>query len=268
MSEDKPSATDDLHKGAAAFWSDRLDPHNIEREARAATSPQDDAYFARTPDWHAALDWLTRGGTLRGPIVDLGAGLGGNAFAMAQTGCSVIAVDTSLKRLRALRERARQLGVADRIQYVVAAAETLPFAPAALSALYTKSVMIHTDMPRAAAELARVLRPGGRAALTEPQPRNPFAMAYRRWLAPKEWQGITRYFGREEQSIFLRPFSQGRVRHFYLFSFCAFVFQFALPVKWALRSALFLLGLVDCTLFGLAPALKREAWFCVVEVEK
>lgn len=284
MSQAQPSETPSdpstLHAGAAAYWADRLDPHNIEREAGAQRSPAADAAFARTPDFQAALAWLMRGAgsgadstsITHGPFIDLGAGLGAHTFAMALAGCRVIAVDTSPARLRALRARARELGVADRVECVVAAAERLPFAAESLPGIYTKSVLIHTDMPRAAAELARVLRSGGRAALTEPQPRNPFAMAYRRWLAPREWQGITRYVADEERAIFARPFltagGTAGVRYFYVLGFLAFVFQFALPCRLLLRGALAVLGWVDGVLMCVVPGLRKEAWFSVSLLQK
>ena len=47
------------------------------------------------------------------------------SIALARRGARVLAVDTSLERLSALRRRAREMGCSDRIRLVVAAAEAL-----------------------------------------------------------------------------------------------------------------------------------------------
>lgn len=206
--------------------------------------------------------------------MDLGAGLGANAFVLAGRGHWVIAVDTSLARLRLLRRRADSLSLGpERVAAVVAAAEALPFRDDALTGVYTKSVLIHTDLPRASDELARVLAPGGRAALVEPQPGNPFAWLYRRLLAPSAWAGITRYFDANTQRVVLQRFGNPAPRYgvvfpCYLFSFLAFVFQFALPRPRLFVRCLKILNRVDGWLFWHFPGLLPLAWFGVLQVEK
>lgn len=260
---------------AAEYWDGVLDPQNLERDERTGSdflTLTDEIEFARTPDLEAARCWFDQSPKAPRWILDLGAGLGANSFAMATRGHRMVALDTSLNRLRSLRQRAETLGCADRIDLVVSQAEALPFKDHSVPAIYTKSVLIHTDLPRSAAEIGRTLAEGGRAALFEPQPGNPFAVAYRRWLAPKSWASITRYFSREEQDIYLRTFVPDhpyeRVRHFYLFSFLAFVFQFAWPnLKW-FRRTLRLLNPLDRWLFRHFKCLHKRAWFGMIRIEK
>jgi SAM-dependent methyltransferase len=235
--------------------------------------------MADTPDLRVAAGWLegeasgAPSGGGAGWTLDLGAGLGTNGFALIRRGHRVLAADTSLDRLREARRRVGQLDLPPgRLGLVVAAAEALPFADGALDRAFTKSVLIHTDVPKAAGELARVLRPGGRAALVEPQPGNPFARLYRGLLAPKAWSAITRYFDAAAQRETVEPFGapplERAVRPFYLFSFLAFAFQFAWPNPGLLHALLKPLNGLDDRIFRLIPALQRWAWFGVILVAK
>jgi len=262
---------------AARYWAQNLDPQNLERDA-AETARIDPAAvaaeiaFARTPDFDSALRWLGEGKPEPAWIIDLGAGLGANSFAMARSGQAVLAVDTSLARLRALRRRAGAVGLEDRIGLLVAAAECLPFKDGSVPAIYTKSVLIHTDNQKTSREFVRVLGPGGRLALVEPQTGNPFVNAYRRTLAPAIWRSITHYFDEQEQQLFigcpgLRA-AADPVEAFYFFSFFAFVFQFGKPLPGLFRLTLRPLNWLDRWLFRLCPPLRRWAWFGVIRLER
>lgn len=255
---------------AARYWAGNLDPQNLERASGEGpgVALEDEIRFAWTPDVAAAWAWIEGQAGVRGPVMDLGAGLGSVSFALARRGARVICVDTSVERLRVLMQRARAAGVAGSILPLAAAAEALPVRTDTLPGLFTKSVLIHTDLPRAAAEIARALRPGGRAGLAEPQPGNPFAWLYRRTLAPKAWREITRYFGEGEQRIFLEAVGTGRVVPFYAFGFLAFVFQYAWPNPALFGAALKVLGWLDGALLALVPPARRLAWFGVIEAEK
>ncbi len=254
---------------AARYWDGVLDPHNLERAPSARL--EDEIAFAGSPDLLAARAWLSPPAA-RPPrlTVDLGAGLGAAAFAMARAGHRVVVVETSPARLAELVRRAERAGVADEILPVLAAAEALPFAEGSIPALYTRSVLIHVDLERAGRELGRVLAPGGRAALIEPTTGNPLVNIYRRTLAPAAWAGITRYFDPERQRRLAEaalPGAPWGVRPFYLLGFLAFVFQFALPSPRLFRWTLAPLMALDRLLFRSA-ALRRRAWFGLIELEK
>ena len=98
-------------------------------------------------------------------VLDVAAGNGNAALAAARRGGIVTAsdyVDTLLERTRA-RAVAEGLTIAVR----QADAEALPFAPASFHVvLSTFGVMFTPNQERAAAELLRVCRPGGRIGLT------------------------------------------------------------------------------------------------------
>lgn len=257
---------------ASRYWDQVLDPQNLEREA--STLPlEDEIAFADTPDFAQARRFLSQtGDSPAAPrwTVDLGAGLGASAFLLARAGCPVIAIDSSISRMRALRKRAEEAGVADRVTAIVALAESLPFAAGSIPALYTRAVLIHVDLDCGSKEIGRVLRPHGRAALLEPTTGNPLVNLYRRFLAPKAWQSITHYFDRAAQKqVAEGAYAGGKwsVKPFYLFAFLAFVFQFGWPKPRLFRFFLRPLVFIDKILF-MIPPLRRLAWFGVIELEK
>lgn len=97
-------------------------------------------------------------------VLDVAAGNGNASLAAARRGCRV----TSSDYVPGLLERGAERARAERldIQFQVADAEALPFADASFDAvLSTFGVMFAPDQARAAAELARVCRPGGRIGL-------------------------------------------------------------------------------------------------------
>lgn len=262
---DKTSGLSD----AARYWDQVLDPQNLEREEASALPLEDEIAFADTPDFAEARRFLCGSGIPKW-TVDLGAGLGASAFLLARAGYNVIAVDTSIARLMALKKRAAEAGVADRVTAIVASAESLPFATGSIPALYTRAVLIHVDLDRGSNEIGRVLTPHGRAALLEPAIGNPLVNLYRRFLAPKAWQSITHYFDAASQKQVAEGAHAGEtwsVKPFYLLAFLAFIFQFGWPKPRLFRLFLRPLVFIDKLLF-LIPPLRRLAWFGVIELEK
>lgn len=127
------------------------------------------AWEVRAAPYAASLGDLTRGsvpalldaaavgtGTR---VLDVGTGPGFVALAAAERGAQVRAADQST----AMVEIARQAGV----DAVRAAVEQLPFDDGSFDAVVAGYLLNHLPRPEAAvASLARVLRPGGRVALT------------------------------------------------------------------------------------------------------
>jgi ubiquinone/menaquinone biosynthesis C-methylase UbiE len=97
-------------------------------------------------------------------VLDVAAGNGNATLAAARRGCRVVSTDYVPGLLDRGAERAR----AERLEvdFQVADAEALPFEDASFDAvLSTFGVMFAPDQPRAATEMARVCRPGGRIGL-------------------------------------------------------------------------------------------------------
>ncbi len=97
-------------------------------------------------------------------VLDVAAGNGNAALAAARRGCVVTATDYVDTLLEGAQRRAAADGVPLKTQ--VADAEALPFDDDAFDAvLSTFGVMFTPDHERAASELVRVCRPGGRIGL-------------------------------------------------------------------------------------------------------
>jgi len=97
-------------------------------------------------------------------VLDVAAGNGNATLAAARRGCRV----TSTDYVPALLERGAERARAERLDvtFETADAEALPYANASFDAvLSTFGVMFTPDHQRAADELARVCRPGGRIGL-------------------------------------------------------------------------------------------------------
>ena len=98
-------------------------------------------------------------------ILDLSTGTGWTSRVVARRGATVIGVDIASGLLDAARATAEAEGLA--IAYQLGDAENLPFEPGTFDAVVsTCGVMFASRPEAAAAELARVVRPGGRIALT------------------------------------------------------------------------------------------------------
>jgi SAM-dependent methyltransferase len=97
-------------------------------------------------------------------VLDVATGSGNAALAAARRGCDVVGIDyvPALLQRGRIRAAAEQLDV----RFVAGDAEDLPFPNASFDAVVSiYGVMFAPDHNRAAAELARVCRPGGRIAL-------------------------------------------------------------------------------------------------------
>src|SRR5207248_1688260 len=60
-----------------------------------------------------------------------------------------------------------------RVQFLAADAERLPFADSSFDGIWGNAILHHLDLGRAASEIRRVLRVGGRAVFCEPWGENP-----------------------------------------------------------------------------------------------
>jgi SAM-dependent methyltransferase len=102
-------------------------------------------------------------------VVDVASGLGTSAHQLArELGCDVIGVELSPTSVAAAADAAAQAGLGEQVRFLVGDAEALPLSDAAVDgALCECAFCTFPDKDAAAAELARVLRPGTRLVLAD-----------------------------------------------------------------------------------------------------
>ncbi|GIW53358.1 MAG: hypothetical protein KatS3mg081_2713 [Gemmatimonadales bacterium] len=109
---------------------------------------------------------LRLAGLQRGKIAaDLGAGTGFITEGLVREGLRVIAVDQSEAMLAEMRKK---FAGVEGIDYRVGEAESLPLADESVDYVFANMYLHHVeDPPSAIREMARILRPGGKAVITD-----------------------------------------------------------------------------------------------------
>ncbi len=180
---DDPAARADLAEAGRRAYDQRFAPEALGRQLAGPLERLLAEHSTRAPYSTAALglgprhDWRTDQlvaaleavDDAAAPLLDAGCGPGTVALKLAATGHRVLAFDRDPQRVALTRRRARELTVDDRVHGFVADAEALPLADGSLAGATAGELMEHVADDRAALrELARVLEPGRRLALTVP----------------------------------------------------------------------------------------------------
>lgn len=110
--------------------------------------------------WRSRLEAVVRlVGDGPGLLLEVGCGSGRVLAALAARGWEVSGIDPAKAMLDLAGRRTPSTSL------VIARAETLPFADGEFDAVVAAGVLEYADLPTALRELARVLRPGGRAVI-------------------------------------------------------------------------------------------------------
>jgi ubiquinone/menaquinone biosynthesis C-methylase UbiE len=135
------------------------------------------AWFTASTAWRASATELARKlddlGEAR--IVDLGCGPGVSTFELARQlpAASLIGVDIAPRMLNEARRRRRTEPASHRITWVRADAARLPFADSSVDACTGHSFLyLVSNRRKVLREIERVLKPGGRLVLMEPNDRH------------------------------------------------------------------------------------------------
>ncbi len=177
-------------EGAVSRHYTRRDLETVIVEALRASGTDPDNL---KPDDLAAIDEFHMGGraataalaerlALRPEmqVLDIGCGLGGAARYFARlAGCRVTGVDLTPDYVDAAAALTRRVGLDDQVNFQVASALELPFAPGSFDAASLIHVGMNvSDKGRLCAEAARVLRPGGSFAIYDVMRAGPGDIAY------------------------------------------------------------------------------------------
>ncbi|MCX7766813.1 MAG: class I SAM-dependent methyltransferase [Candidatus Sumerlaeia bacterium] len=249
------------------YWEKNLDIQNLGNfcDINKFDIERETAFWL-TPDQQWVYEQL--GSVINKLVIDIGGGLSVNCIILARRGATVVVADLSLPRLQLLKKILIQLGLGENVLLVCASAEALPFRSSSFDAVMTKSVLIHTDLPVAIAEIHRILKRAALALLVEPTTKNPLVNFYRRYFAPKEWQYITHYFSENSISTIRQALPELAIKPFYFLSFLAFFWHFVLPQKFLFKLSIKIFSIVDNLLFSFLPSLSSSCWFVAIKARK
>ena len=119
--------------------------------------------------------------------IDIGAGVGAGAVVAARTGATVMAAEPTpfLRRVLVGRRWLQRHRIV--LNVVDGTAESLPVADASIDAIWAVNTMHHwLSLEQGVAEIARVLRPGGRMVLVDESFLDPTHPEYKRFAADSD----------------------------------------------------------------------------------
>jgi ubiquinone/menaquinone biosynthesis C-methylase UbiE len=147
---------------------------------------------------------------LRGKsVLDLGCGRGDITMHLVDAGAEVTAVDISPGMVRLASERLGRFRPASAVRFAVVPAEATGLESSSFDLVVGNFVLHHLDLTKAATEVHRLLRPGGRAVFVETSAYNPVLRLLRRWVVHSGLFGIRRIGTRDEH-----PLTRRDVRRF------------------------------------------------------
>lgn len=194
--------------------------------------------------------------------LDFGCGPEGDFLNLGSRARRVFGIDISTVAISKALQRSRQEKL-EHIFFSVMNCEELAFEDTKFDLIYGKAILHHLDLKKTFSELARSLKPEGKAIFFEPLGHNPIINLYRR-LTPQ-------IRSEDEQPLLLKDlklsekwFGEVETHFFFLSSLLAIPFR-RVPFSETLLNAL---DSVDRAVFKKLPQLKRYAWTVVIELSR
>jgi 2-polyprenyl-3-methyl-5-hydroxy-6-metoxy-1,4-benzoquinol methylase len=199
-------------------------------------------------------------------ICEIGCGGGGLTRELATRGARVSALDISAEALSLTRERNKEFipGQVDVQQMDVS---NLLFNDESFDLVVGVSILHHVDIGKAAVEVSRVLKPGGKAVFIEPLAHNPIANLWRR-LSPSARTPDELPLSYSEISEMGKHFSSVNCREFALVTLLSsFVYLITHSNKAKIKSAE-LLDRLEPSFLKVCKPLRRYSGAVLIEFTK
>jgi len=199
-------------------------------------------------------------------VLDYGCGDGSFSRFLAVRGANVVGIDISPKLIEQARASASRMGMnGSSPQFMVGDAHRTPFGDGTFDYVVGNGALHHLDLEKAYAEIARVLKPGGRALFMEPMYHHPLLWILRR-LTPKTHTVDEKPLSFADMDKAKKWFRASSHREHFLLAVC-----FApahLLGKYATLAVLSGVDRFDQRLMRLVPPLRRFAWLAMLEMQK
>jgi len=247
------TSTEDRIERERLFHDDRF-----ARDNRHAA----DKYYDTTRSSQAAYDDAMRSVDPEQAVLEYGCGEGSAAFDLARRGVTVVGIDISSVAIEHATERANVEGLTT-ARFAVMNAEHLEFDDESFDLVCGSGILHHLDLQPALSEVARVLKPGGRAVFFEPMGHNPLINLYRRFTPSMRTS--------DEHPLLMSDFDIARacfgtvdVTFFHALSLGAVAFRRRPGGTHLLRA----LDACDRWLFRHIKTSRRLAWVAILTLEK
>jgi SAM-dependent methyltransferase len=191
--------------------------------------------------------------------LEYGCARGDKSLRWARAGARVTGIDISDEAVGIANAQSREAGLD--AEFFAMNAEAMAFADGRFDVVFGEGILHHLDLDRSCAEVARVLRPQGRAVFVEPLGHNPVLNLYRR-LTPAMRTEDEHPLLMRDLDLMRRFFSRVDVHYFHLTTLAAVPFR-------GTRLFAPLLGFlhgVDRVLMRLLPPIRRWAWVAVIDL--
>lgn len=242
----------------------------LEREARyhdevvaAGGARRADKFYEIADEAWRHYYELTLTGCTASTVLEYGCGPGSLAFDLAERGARVFGIDISPAAIETAAQEARERGVAEAIDFRVGNAEDLPFHDQQFDLVCGTGILHHLDLDHAYPEIARVLRPGGRAIFLEPLGHNR-AINWYRDRTPDLRTPDEHPLLREDLEHARRCFDRVDLSYFNLAVLAAVPLR-STPLFGAAIGAL---SLVDRLLLNRLSPLRLQAWMVLMSMER
>ncbi len=193
-------------------------------------------------------------------VLELGCGVESVAYSLARRGVEVVGIDISTVAVAKTAAEAVAQGL-DLASFREMNAEALDFESGSFDGVVGTAVLHHLDVARAYAEMARVLRPEGRAVFIEPLGHNPVINGYRR-RTPESRTEYEHPLRVEDFALAGRFFSNIDVRTYHLLA----ILTSPLASRRGGRALHSFATRLDRMLIRRIPRLRWHAWIAVAEM--
>ena len=197
-------------------------------------------------------------------VLDYGCGNGSFSHLLTGLGAEVCGLDISPELIKIART-AKPTASNGFPQFVVGDAHHTPFADGSFDYVVGNGALHHLNLDKAYAEIARVLKPGGRAFFMEPMHKHPMLWLLRR-LTPKIHTVDERPLLPSDIERGSRWFRSYSWRAHFLFAVCAAPAH-VLGKRFALF-AIDSMDAIDQLVMTAMPRLRQFAWLAMLEMQK